>query len=207
MMRPPSAAAPFRGRSAARAPSLRIAVLIAEPAWARRLPEVAAHVRKFARAAVKAAVAQGAAAPAKTRSWTLTVLLADDAALKRLNHDFRGKAKPTNVLSFPAWEAPPPERRAHGQDPVNLGDIAIALTVTTEESRKQNKRLVNHLAHLTVHGVLHLFGYDHLDHSQADDMESLERAVLARYGIDDPYVLRPARKTVAQARKQRGRTR
>jgi probable rRNA maturation factor len=181
---------------AAKAPSLRIAVLIEEPAWSKRLPAVAAHVRKFARAAVKAALADGAATPAKTRPWTLTVLLADNATLKNLNHEFRGKAKPTNVLSFPAWEDAPP----HRHEPVHLGDIAVALAVTAEESRKQNKSLSDHLGHLTVHGVLHLFGYDHLDKSQADDMESLERAVLARRGIDDPYVLRLARKAARQAR-------
>lgn len=177
-------------------PALRIAVIVETPGWTRRLPAVAAHVRKFARAAVKAALADGAAAPKGTGPWTLTVLLADDAELKALNRDFRGKAKPTNVLSFPAGDAVPARR----QEPVNLGDIAIALTVTAGESRKQGKRLADHLAHLTVHGVLHLFGYDHLDDRQADDMEGLERAVLARQGISDPYLLRPARKAVSHAR-------
>jgi len=184
-----------------KSPPLRIALLVETPAWTRRLPAVAALVRKFARAAVTAALADGAAAPKGARPWALTVLLADDAELKALNHDFRGKAKPTNVLSFPAWEGAPLSRGARGQEPVNLGDIAIALTVTAAESRKQGKRLADHLAHLTVHGVLHLFGYDHLDDSQADDMEGLERAVLARHGIADPYLLRPARKAVSRARK------
>ena len=178
-------------------PSLRIAVRVVTPAWTRRLPAVAAHVRKFARAAVKAALADGAPRPPGARPWTLTLLLADDAELKALNHDFRGKAKPTNVLSFPAGDDLPVPR----QEPVNLGDIAIALTVTAAESRKQGKRLADHLGHLTVHGVLHLFGYDHLDDSQAHDMESLERTVLARYGISDPYFLRPARKSAPRARK------
>ncbi len=177
-------------------PALRIAVIVETPAWTRRLPAVAAHVRKFARAAVKAALADGAAAPKGTSPWSLTVLLADDAELKALNRDFRGKAKPTNVLSFPAGDGVPARR----QEPLNLGDIAIALTVTAGESRKQGKRLADHLAHLTVHGVLHLFGYDHLDDHQADDMEGLERAVLARQGISDPYLLRPARKAVSRAR-------
>jgi probable rRNA maturation factor len=183
--------------TARKPPSLRIAVLVETPAWTKRLPAVQAHVRKFARAAVKAALAAGASHPKGVRPWALTVLLADDAELKALNHDFRGKAKPTNVLSFPAWE----DAKPRGQEPVNQGDIAVALTTTAGESRKQNKRLDDHLAHLTVHGVLHLFGYDHLDDSQADDMESLERAVLARHGISDPYLLRPARKAVPRARK------
>lgn len=183
--------------TARKLPSLRIAVLVETPAWTRRLPDAAAQVRKFARAGVKAALADGAPHPKGAGPWTLTLLLADDAQLKALNHDFRGKAKPTNVLSFPAWEDAP----QRGAAPVNLGDIAIALTVTAGESRKQGKRLADHLAHLTVHGVLHLFGYDHLDDSQADDMESLERAVLARHGIADPYLLRPARKAASRARK------
>lgn len=186
-------------------PSLKIDVLIETPAWRRRLPEVAAHVRKFARAAMKAALADGAPAPSLRRPWTLAILLADDAELRALNRDFRGKNKPTNVLSFPAWEGVATPAKA--KDAINLGDIALSLSVTSAESIKQNKRLADHLAHLTVHGVLHLFGYDHLDQSQADDMESLERAVLARRGISDPYVLRPARKAAAQARKPRGRTR
>lgn len=190
-------------------PSVKIDVLIETPAWRRRLPEVAAHVRKFARAAMKAALADGAAAPSLRRSWSLAILLADDAQLRELNRDFRGKDKPTNVLSFPAWEGMPTPAKAPAKikEAVNLGDIALSYSVTSGESVKQNKRLADHLAHLTVHGVLHLFGYDHLDQSQADDMESLERAVLARHGISDPYVLRPARKAAAQARKPRGRTR
>jgi len=183
--------------SARKIPSLRIAVLVETPAWSRRLPAVAALVRKFARAGVKAALADGAPHPKGAAPWTLTLLLADGAELKALNHDFRGKAKPTNVLSFPAWEDAP----QRGSAPVNLGDIAVALTTTAGESRKQGKRLADHLAHLTVHGVLHLFGYDHLDDSQANDMESLERTVLARYGISDPYLLRPARKAAPRALK------
>ena len=191
-------------------PPLKIAVLVETPAWRQRIPAVAAHVRKFARAAIKAALADGAAAPRVRRAWALTVLLADDAQLRALNRDFRGKDKPTNVLSFPAW-APASNRVPAGtrgaKEAVNLGDIALSFGVTAKESIKQNKSLSDHLAHLTVHGVLHVFGYDHLDQSQADDMESLERAVLARHGIGDPYVLRPARKAAPQARKQRGRTR
>ena len=194
-----------RKLSARKLPSVKIAVLIETPAWRKRLPEVAAHVRKFARAAMKAALDDGMPTPSLRRPWSLAILLADDAALRELNRDFRGKDKPTNVLSFPAWEGMPTPAKA--KEAINLGDIALSYSVTSAESVKQNKRLADHLAHLTVHGVLHLFGYDHLDQSQADDMESLERAVLARRGISDPYVLRPARKAAAQARKPRGRTR
>lgn len=186
-------------------PSVKIAVLIETEAWRARLPDVAAHVRKFARVAMRAALADGASAPSLRRPWSLAILLADDAELRALNRDFRGKDKPTNVLSFPAWEGAPPPAKA--QEAINLGDIALSYSVTSAESVSQNKSLADHLAHLAVHGVLHLFGYDHLDQSQADDMESLERAVLARRGISDPYILRPARKAAPQARKQRGRTR
>ncbi len=107
----------------------------------------------------------------------LTVLLSDDAQLKSLNRDFRGKNKPTNVLSFPA------PANADGY----LGDIALAYEVTREEAREGNKRLADHATHLVVHGVLHLLGFDHVTGSQARKMEALETRILAELGIADPY--------------------
>ena len=106
---------------------------------------------------------------------SFTILLADDARLKALNHDFRGKRKPTNVLSFPA------------DAPGYAGDIALAYGVTKTEALKAKKRFADHATHLVVHGVLHLGGYDHMTDKDAGVMEPLETKILARLGISDPY--------------------
>jgi probable rRNA maturation factor len=107
----------------------------------------------------------------------VVVLLTDDDAVAELNQQFRHKAGPTNVLSFPAPE-----------NPENLlGDIALAYGVCAREAAEQGKTLADHLSHLTVHGVLHLAGYDHQTDDEAEAMEDLERRVLATLGVSDPY--------------------
>lgn len=106
---------------------------------------------------------------------TLTLLLADDERLRELNRDFRGKNKPTNVLSFPATE--------DGY----LGDVALAYGVTAREAREAGKTIAGHATHLVVHGVLHLLGYDHEKLRDAKVMEPLEVQILAKLGISDPY--------------------
>jgi probable rRNA maturation factor len=128
--------------------------------------------------AVQAAMAalQGLEEPA-----SLAILLADDAALQRLNRAFRGKDKPTNVLSFPA--APMPGNEAF------LGDIAIAFDTLAREAIDEGKSLSDHLAHLVVHGVLHLLGEDHETPEEAEAMEAEERRILAGLGIADPYAM------------------
>jgi probable rRNA maturation factor len=110
---------------------------------------------------------------------TLAILLADDATLKRLNSQFRGQDKPTNVLSFPAGE---------GGEAGFLGDLALSLETCTREALEENKQVVDHLLHLVIHGTLHLLGHDHETDSEADIMERAERAILATFGIADPYV-------------------
>ena len=105
------------------------------------------------------------------------VLLTSDEAVAELNQRFRGKAGPTNVLSFPA----PPNPENH------LGDVALAYGVCTREAAEQGKTLGQHLAHLVVHGVLHLLGYDHETDGEAEAMEALERSILESLGVPDPY--------------------
>lgn len=108
---------------------------------------------------------------------SLVLLLTDDLAVQALNARFRGKDKPTNVLSFPA--APNPEQ--------HLGDVALAYETCAREAAEQGKPLAHHLQHLVAHGVLHLLGYDHMTDEEASEMEGLERVVLATLGIPDPY--------------------
>jgi probable rRNA maturation factor len=113
----------------------------------------------------------------------VSVLLTDDAAVQDLNRTWRGKDKPTNVLSFPA--APQPR---HDEAATPLGDVVLAYETLVRESAEQSKPLQNHLAHLLVHGTLHCLGQDHeIGEAEADAMEALEVAALATLGIPDPY--------------------
>lgn len=131
-----------------------------------------------AAALVETALRAAAPACAQT-SGEVAVLLTDDAAVRQMNAAFRGLDKPTNVLSFPAA----PSAQAAGA----LGDIAIAFETTEAEARAEDKPFAHHLSHLAVHGLLHLAGHDHEDEAEAEAMEDLERSILARLGIPDPY--------------------
>ncbi|UWS08526.1 rRNA maturation RNase YbeY [Phaeobacter inhibens] len=126
----------------------------------------------------------------------LSLLACDDARIMELNTEFRQKAKPTNVLSWPAEdlsseeagdEPLPPEADFTGEIP--LGDIAIAYETCAREAEDAGKSLADHLRHLIVHGVLHLLGYDHIRDPDATLMERLEVQILGKMGIDDPYTL------------------
>lgn len=114
----------------------------------------------------------------------VSILLADDARAKELNAQWRGKDKPTNVLSFPAVQLAPGDRPG----PL-LGDIMIAHQTVAREALKQSKSFHAHLQHLAVHGLLHLLGFDHICDADAAHMETLEKDILARLGIHDPYLL------------------
>jgi len=110
--------------------------------------------------------------------------IAGEAESAALNSDYRGKISSTNVLAFPA---PPPMLPAEEIEELELGDLVVCLAVAEREAAAQNKSLPQHLAHLTVHGTLHLLGYDHQQTEDADAMESLERAVLEGLGQPNPY--------------------
>lgn len=111
----------------------------------------------------------------------ITIRLVDEAESRALNQQFRGKDKPTNVLSFPS-EMP------QEIEPDYLGDIVICAPVVEKEALDQNKDHNAHWAHMLVHGILHLKGYDHLDPQEAEEMESLEAKVLTHMGFSDPYL-------------------
>jgi probable rRNA maturation factor len=111
----------------------------------------------------------------------VSVMLTDDATVRALNRQWRGLDKPTNVLSFPA-AAP-----AGGDIPAVLGDIAIAYETLAREAADEGKPVLHHLAHLVVHGYLHLMGRDHQSDTEADAMEALERDILRGLRIPDPY--------------------
>lgn len=139
------------------------------------------------RADVEAAVAMAAtAADAEiAEDAELSLLLTDDAAIRLLNRDHRGLDKPTNVLSFPQDD---PEAEAYG--PL-LGDIAVAHETVTQEAIEEGISFRDHFLHMIVHGFLHLVGYDHMNDDEAEEMEGLETAILARLGIANPYADAP----------------
>jgi probable rRNA maturation factor len=120
--------------------------------------------------------------PQFQESAELTVRIVDKEESHQLNHDYRGKDKPTNVLSFP-FEAPP------GMELDLLGDLIICRQVVEKEAEEQNKPLLAHWAHMVVHGSLHLLGYDHIEDDEAEEMESLETEIMQTMGFEDPYIL------------------
>jgi len=151
-----------------------IEILVEGGGW-HTLPEAEGIVRSAIASALHAA------ALSCLPGAELTVILADDARLRALNADWRGKDKPTNVLTFPAANP-----REASSSPL-LGDVVIAWETLLREAGEEGKRPADHLAHLVVHGTLHLFGFDHLDDREAEDMERLEIAALAKLGVSDPY--------------------
>lgn len=114
----------------------------------------------------------------------VTVRIVTAAESRQLNKQYRGKDAPTNVLSFP-FEAPP------GIDLESsfIGDLALCADVIHREAREQEKPVTNHWAHMTIHGTLHLLGYDHQNNDDAETMEALETALLAEHQIPDPYAI------------------
>jgi len=121
-----------------------------------------------------------AAATLSTRGAELAIVLTDDSAIRALNRDWRGVDKATNVLAFPTKNAAAK----------HLGDVVLAFETIAREARSERKPLAHHLAHLAVHGFLHLVGYDHERHEDAVKMERTEREILRQIAIPDPY--RPA---------------
>ena len=150
-----------------------IEIRIAAGAWRSLVPGVEALVRDSAISAWRAGGGRGAV--------EISVLLADDATLRRLNARHRGHDRATNVLSFPA--APTPAMAG----PALLGDVALACETVAAEARAQGKTMADHMRHMIVHGVLHLLGHDHEGDAAAAAMERIETEVLAGFGVADPY--------------------
>jgi probable rRNA maturation factor len=168
-----------------RPPRTRVAVLTRTAGWRRALPGHVGLARRAARAAIEAA----SSSSSDIGAGELSVVFADDATVRRLNRDWRGKDKPTNVLSFPADASGTPR-----DAPVLLGDVVIALETVAAEARAARKPLMDHVAHLVTHGVLHLLGHDHVRAAAARRMEAIEVESLARLGVPDPYRRAPARR-------------
>lgn len=173
---------------------LQVAVRIEDPRWLAAIPGAEALCRRAAastaasRVPVRQAPARRGPIPrAPIPQADVTLVLGDDALLRRLNRDFRGKDRPTNVLAFPLDAIGEP--LAPGL-PRLLGDVVLARETLLREADEQGKAAADHLQHLVVHGLLHLLGFDHEAEPEAQAMEAAEIAILAGLGVADPY--RPA---------------
>lgn len=158
--------------------SVAVEIAVESPRW-----ETLPAAEDVVRGAIEAALADCGEANAE-----VSVALADDAQIRELNRHWRGKDSATNVLSFPAPGQQPDGARF-------LGDIILAFETVEREAAEEAKPLAHHVAHLAVHGTLHLLGYDHENDSDAEVMERRERDILARLGIPDPYASAAARRT------------
>lgn len=164
---------------------------IQSPDWRLRLPRARSLALK---AASKALAAAGIPVDGDGAALLeISLVLADNAFIRELNRDYRGKDTPTNVLSFPALDArdikrlrQPAATSAAPRD-LPLGDIVLALETVESEAEAAGKSIKDHYYHLIVHGLLHLIGYDHIEDAEAAEMERLETAILASMGIIDPY--------------------
>jgi probable rRNA maturation factor len=170
-----------RPRRARVAPAIDI--LVESPLW---------KAQRSVKAMLERAIRE-TAAMAATSGGELAIVLTDDSAIRALNRDWRGKDQPTNVLSFPAQAAFHPRQPAgrtaapRGR-PRLLGDIVIAYETVAREALAEHRPFRHHLAHLAVHGFLHLLGHDHATEAEAEAMEALEIAVLARLDVPNPYL-------------------
>ena len=150
--------------------------------WRQREPD-------FAKISRRAALLALATAAPGLKAAELSVVLTDDEVVQELNRDYRGKDKPTNVLSFPQVTAGMLKAAARDGDMVHLGDIVMAYQTVSREAKAQKKSFRGHYLHLLVHGVLHLLGHDHEVEKDAKKMEKLEVQIMAALGYDDPYLI------------------
>ena len=147
---------------------------------------LSAQIEAWAQAVVtrEKALACSAAKTPGFKDPEVCIRVVDEKESQQLNATYRGKDKPTNVLSFPAAL----DAQMLEQTQLELlGDIVICASVIAAEAREQGKSLSDHFAHMVVHGMLHLYGYDHETRAAADEMESIEREILDRFGVNDPY--------------------
>ena len=178
------AGAALSGAAAAVGADASIEISVESELWSRQ-PDAEAIVRRAVGAAAKVLRALPAV------RGEVSVLLTDDAAIRTLNRTWRDIDKPTNVLSFPM--IPPSRRgteakpRGSGDCPTVLGDIVIAYETTAREAEQERKAFSHHLAHLAVHGFVHLAGYDHDSDRAAEEMERLEAKILRLIDVPDPY--------------------
>lgn len=161
---------------------LTLDIAVRDRGWRRRVPEL----DKVATIALKAALK---ADLPNLKAAELSLVFTGDEEVQGLNRDWRGKDKPTNVLSFPQSTPTLLKAATKAGQPVHLGDIVLAYQTVSREAKAQDKPFSAHLTHLLVHGLLHLLGHDHMVEREAVRMEKREVQILKSLGYDDPYLI------------------
>lgn len=156
-----------------------IDISVQDPEW-EALGDIDGLIRMIAKTALTYAIM-----PKEVlgRDLEISIVLANDDLVQVLNREYRDKDKPTNVLTFATLDSEEPAT----EGPLNLGDVILSYQTIERECQEQGKFVIDHVKHLTVHGVLHLLGYDHIDEDEATDMETLEIRILERLGVQNPY--------------------
>ena len=161
---------------------------INENEWIPALPNYEEISSKIVELAVNYAETRNPSELSKLqKTLSFNLCLSNNEEVRALNKEFRGKDKPTNVLSFANIDDCDFERYAQQYPIVEMGDIIIALQTMQQEALEKKINLHNHFCHLLTHGILHLLGYDHIDDKEADYMENLEIEILRQINIDNPY--------------------
>lgn len=167
-------------RSARTMADLDIQIAVESDGWASEADLAGIANRVLTTAA--ACLAEREGQPFPPHAVEVSLVFTEDEAMRAINAEWRGKDKPTNVLSFPAFPIGPGDKPG----PM-LGDIVLARETIAREAQELEKSFDEHLTHLLVHGFLHLFGYDHIEAEDAEQMERLETGILAELGLSDPY--------------------
>lgn len=161
--------------------STRLRLDLQNASSARSIP-AQSLLKQWIKSALDGAAIEGDSRGTQRRQAEISLRIVDEPEMTELNGQYRGKAYPTNVLSFPA-DLPPEVKLPY------LGDIVICAAVVEREALAQHKRPADHWAHLLIHGTLHLLGFDHIESDEAEAMESREIEILKTLGIADPYVV------------------
>jgi len=158
-------------------PSIEISVQ--DPEW-ENMGDIHEIIKVTARTALNSALMPKAC---QDRELEVSIVLANDDLVQILNREYREKDTPTNVLTFATLD----EEEIPHEGTLNLGDVILSYQTLEREAQEQGKFPIDHIRHLTVHGVLHLLGYDHQDDDEANDMETLEIRILEQLGVQNPY--------------------
>ncbi len=153
----------------------QIEITVEEPRWQKALPNCDSVVQTIVQIVLETVATY-------LTAYEISIVLANDNFVQKLNRQYRDQDKPTNVLSFPTMDSPTPNR------PIILGDVILAYETIKRETEEQNKTLEEHFSHLLIHGVLHLLGYDHQTPAEAEAMEAIEVNILAEFNITNPYI-------------------